>query len=72
MSFFISWGAAVSLLWPLMFAAGAWAVAVWALNQHDPQSELVRRLTEVRPDSRPAGPTANSLQSSSRNRKETA
>ncbi len=32
MSFAVSWGEAVSLLWPLMFAAGAWAVALWALR----------------------------------------
>lgn len=50
-------GTLVSLLWPFAFVALAWGISIWALNQSDPQAQLVRRLTTrdapSAPDARP-------------------
>lgn len=40
---------ALQFVWPTLISAAAWAVAVWALQQPDEQSELVRRLTGSAP-----------------------
>ncbi|MEQ1719087.1 MAG: hypothetical protein ABL907_24390 [Hyphomicrobium sp.] len=52
--------AVLSLLWPLLFSGAVWGIAVWALKQHDPVSELVRGLLDKHHDSvlstPPAGP----------------
>jgi len=45
MSVHLNAGLFVSMLWPFVLVAIAWAVSVWALKQPDTQTELVRRLT---------------------------
>lgn len=40
---------ALQFVWPTLISAAAWAVAVWALQQPDEHSELVRRLTGTAP-----------------------
>ena len=35
----------LSLVWPTIVCAAAWAIAIWALNLPDASSALVNRLT---------------------------
>lgn len=45
----LSLGALMHVIWPFLIAAAAWGIAVWALQQPDAHSELVRRLTAAKP-----------------------
>lgn len=40
----------LSVIWPFVLVAIVWALAIWAINQPDNQSLVVRRLTERNDD----------------------